>query len=946
MAQFPTFGNATGVWNINDVYNNVSGGTWPNFGAIGLVGGGFTPGYNSIINSVNIATAGNATVFGDLTLARGEFGAASNFTRCLWAGGVNGVTPTNTSNTIDYVTFSTTGNAADFGDLLAVTQRSTGAGGNATRSVWTEGSGDTDQIVFLNPTIFSNATDFGNLTVARTFVGAMSSPTRVVFAGGFSPLLVNNIDFIETATTGNATDFGDLVAGTRGGGTFSSSTRGVYGGGASPTLTNVIQFITIASAGNATDYGDLTAAIDEPSGTSNSVRGLFFNGRTPVLLNEIQILNIPSGGNTTDFGDTTSQVYSAAANSNSHGGLSDGYQGTRPAVFFNQGDLAVTAGGSSNTINSFKISQNGNAIDFGDLSVSVTSSRAIGNETRFVNAGGQTPSLIDVIEYVNFSSQGNAADFGNLLVAARYGGTVGNSTRGIFAGMNTPSAVNVIQYIAFQSLGNTADFGDLQNANNGGLLTAGSPTKGLLSGGMTPGSYPNSINVIDEVTIATTGNAIDFGDLTVARRGGGGASSETRAVFMSGRTSPGSITNVMDFVTIASAGNATDFGDLTPGRYSMQGTSNKTRGVVAGGEAAAPISANTNEIVFIIIATTGNSSDYGDLTYAAGGVGVSSNGHGGLNGDTLPSTPDRGLFKTGPSSAPTYSVDNVIEFINIASAGNASDFGDLTAAGYTLGTGIASSNTQGIFFGNSTGPFTSATNVINIVIISTLGNASDFGDLTDKNIGGGGLSNQVRGIYGGGFPSPGGFPNTNTIQFITIQSLGNTIDFGDLTQVINEVASTASPTRGVWAGGNSSPVAPANTSNVIGYVTIATTGNAIDFGDLTQTMRGVQGLSSNTRGIFAGSSLPVANVISFITIASTGNATDFGDLLSSVNQTIPSSNSITGLFAGGAVSPSESATNVINSITIATEGNATDFGDLTRAGRSGAGASGSQGGLQ
>jgi len=347
MAQFPTFGNATGVWNINDVYNNVSGGTWPNFGAIGLVGGGFTPGYNSIINSVNIATAGNATVFGDLTLARGEFGAASNFTRCLWAGGVNGVTPTNTSNIIDYVTFSTTGNAADFGDLLAVTQRSTGAGGNAIRSIWTEGSGDTDQIVFLNPTIFSNATDFGNLTVARTFVGAMSSPTRVVFAGGFSPSLVNTIDFIETATTGNSIDFGDLTANTRGLAACSSSTRGVFGGGdPEGSASNVISYITIASTGNALDFGDLTQVTTFLASCSTSTRGLFAGGSGPI--NVISYITIASTGNATDFGDLTSARADLAAAS----GLTRG----------------VFAGGSDlNTIDYVTIASTGNATDFGDL---------------------------------------------------------------------------------------------------------------------------------------------------------------------------------------------------------------------------------------------------------------------------------------------------------------------------------------------------------------------------------------------------------------------------------------------------------------------------------------------------------------------------------------------------------------------------------------------------
>ena len=38
-------------------------------------------------------------------------------------------------------------------------------------------------------------------------------------------------------------------------------------------------------------------------------------------------------------------------------------------------------------------------------------------------------------------------------------------------------------------------------------------------------------------------------------------------------------------------------------------------------------------------------------------------------------------------------------------------------------------------------------------------------------------------------------------------------------------------------------------------------------------------MSNSTRGLFAGGASPnKTNVISFVTIASTGNATDFGDL--------------------------------------------------------------------
>ena len=78
---------------------------------------------------------------------------------------------------------------------------------------------------------------------------------------------------------------------------------------------------------------------------------------------------------------------------------------------------------------------------------------------------------------------------------------------------------------------------------------------------MYPGSYPSGVtNHIDYVTIATTGDATNFGDLTGVRAMCGAVSSTTRGVIGGGIT-PSKV-NTMDYVTIASAGNATDFGDL------------------------------------------------------------------------------------------------------------------------------------------------------------------------------------------------------------------------------------------------------------------------------------------------------------------------------------------------------------------------------------------------
>jgi hypothetical protein len=100
----------------------------------------------------------------------------------------------------------------------------------------------------------------------------------------------------------------------------------------------------------------------------------------------------------------------------------------------------------------------------------------------------------------------------------------------------------------------------------------------------------------------------------------------------------------------------------------------------------------------------------------------------------------------------------------------------------------------------------------------------------------GGCSNSTRGIFAGG-------QNTNVIQYITIATTGNSIDFGDLT--VSGYASTAvaNASRACLLPGSSG-----SGSNVINYVTIATTGNAIDFGDLVSPRKSAAGMSNANGG--------------------------------------------------------------------------------------------------
>ena len=283
---------------------------------------------------------------------------------------------------------------------------------------------------------------------------------------------------------------------------------------------------------------------------------------------------------------------------------------------------------------------------------------------------------------------------------------------------------------------------------------------------------------------------------------------------------------------------------------------------------------------------------------------------------------NRGIFAGGY----TGSNSNVIDYVNIASTGNALDFGDLSAAKYNFAS--LSSATRGLFAGAQ-----NFINTIDYIVLSTTGNAQDFGDLSTTSGNGEGCSSSTRGIFNIGLTATDTY--SNILEYVTIGSTGNTTDFGDMTVARRSAGACSSPTRGVWAGGSIGGGPPFNT-NVIDYVTIASTGNATDFGDLSSAADARSNVSSSTRGVFHFST----TTLEYITIASTGNSVTFGNLVSARASMKGCSNTERGLFAGNAAS-----SNVIEYITIATTGNGTDFGDLTVARGYGNGCSGGHGGL-
>jgi len=294
-----------------------------------------------------------------------------------------------------------------------------------------------------------------------------------------------------------------------------------------------------------------------------------------------------------------------------------------------------------------------------------------------------------------------------------------------------------------------------------------------------------------------------------------------------------------------------------------------------------------------------------------------------------PVTP-RGLFAGGRTTGAADSAVNTIDFILPSSAGNATDFGDLSVARQELGVGSAGSGTRGLFFGgeNVSG---NKTNIVDYVTLGSTGNASDFGNLTGNRNQSGTCSSDTRALSGGG-------SDQLAIDYFTIASTGNATDFGDLVNPGNGkstgLSGLASPTRGIFGS-----VADGG-GDQINYVTIASAGNAQDFGNLTASAQKHGSGSNNTRGIFTGGG---ANTIQYITIGSTGNASDFGDLSISAEGNTAVTDATKMCIALS--SDGSSAVNTIDQITIASAGNATDFGDTSVTRQGLAGASSVHGGL-
>tara|TARA_X000000368_G_scaffold273860_1_gene217145 strand:+ start:366 stop:1373 length:1008 start_codon:yes stop_codon:yes gene_type:complete len=301
-------------------------GSFVNGGARGIDAGGYDPNDLDTIDYVTIATTGNFTDFGDMQAPRRAVGCCSNGSRMCIGGGFDQNTNEGSyyQDMIGYITTSSTGNANDFGNLT-VKRYALSALSNGTRGCWANGQDGTenpsvykDVIDYVTIASTGNATDFGDTSYVGRAIFCAANDTRGLIGGG--NVQTNRIEYITVATTGNASDFGDMLDSLYGYNAASASaSRAVYTGGRAPAQTNVMGYMTIDTTGNATDFGDMYAARDGHGACTNGTRMLSTGGTTPAssYVTDVEYITIANTGNGTDFGDLTVGRWYTAASSGS-----------------------------------------------------------------------------------------------------------------------------------------------------------------------------------------------------------------------------------------------------------------------------------------------------------------------------------------------------------------------------------------------------------------------------------------------------------------------------------------------------------------------------------------------------------------------------------------------------------------------------------------------------
>lgn len=297
---------------------------------------------------------------------------------------------------------------------------------------------------------------------------------------------------------------------------------------------------------------------------------------------------------------------------------------------------------------------------------------------------------------------------GTISMSDGYGASSGNihGSRVLVSGGYSSSWTTDVEYYNTTggSIGTPAAFGSMLSSYvNGQSLSTTNGSRAFFSAGS------NTTVGTAYFTVATTGNATFFGNLTYNRTTGAACTNIVRGVFISG-----SFTQIMDYHTLSTAGNAVTFGTFgsNNGFYSEGTQSYAGRGIIAGG-----FFNNTNgstAIYYITIATTGNTTFFGNLTVATWNFAGGSNG-------------TRAIWAGGQQPSGGNASHAVITYNTIATTGNAVSFGSLIAS---LSAVSGGSNGTHVFVNGGASTSGTRYKYIQAINVATTGNATNIGNLT------------------------------------------------------------------------------------------------------------------------------------------------------------------------------------------------------------------------
>ena len=270
-----------------------------------------------------------------------------------------------------------------------------------------------------------------------------------------------------------------------------------------------------------------------------------------------------------------------------------------------------------------------------------------------------------------------------------------------------------------------------------------------------------------------------------------------RAIFISGGD-PTGVFNTMDYVKITTSANAVDFGEVTQGRSQAAAFSDGSRGIFAGGSPG-PSPAESNIIEYFNIGVLSDGTDFGDLTQARYQIDGTSNGV-------------RGVVAGG---TPPGEIDT-IDYITIQTLGDALDFGELFQARRLIAA--TSDGNRAVFGGGYDG--SSNVNTMDYINVDHTGDATDFGEIHTARRDMCGMSDGVKGVFCGG-------DSGDAIQIFTIAYPSNATDYAELSQARGNMGAASNGDRGLIGGGDPN-------LTTIDYMYFSGSGDAVDFGDLTQ----------------------------------------------------------------------------------------------------------------